>query len=34
MAALFEFFRGQRTHEKMARTSLAGDPLGARGPAS
>jgi cellulose synthase/poly-beta-1,6-N-acetylglucosamine synthase-like glycosyltransferase len=27
MKALFEFFRGQRTHEKMVRTAIAGDSL-------
>ncbi len=33
MAALFEFFRGQRTHETMARTSMTGTVPGAEGPA-
>lgn len=33
MAALVEFVRGQRTHEKMVRTALAPEFSGARGPA-
>jgi cellulose synthase/poly-beta-1,6-N-acetylglucosamine synthase-like glycosyltransferase len=31
MAALFEFFRGQRSHEKMVRTSITGNSAGATG---
>jgi cellulose synthase/poly-beta-1,6-N-acetylglucosamine synthase-like glycosyltransferase len=32
MAALFEFFRGQRTHEKMVRTAIARDSVLSSGP--
>jgi cellulose synthase/poly-beta-1,6-N-acetylglucosamine synthase-like glycosyltransferase len=32
MAALFEFFRGQRTHEKMVRASMAPEFSSVRGP--